>query len=169
MRDSFSLIRLSAAKSWGILLGVATACLFSTVAMAFDPDGEWWVVDRLARIRVMDCAGTMWGIVSWESQPGLDTKNPDPAKRKRPVLGMPVLLGMKEVGRNQWAGSIYNSADGKTYSGGFTLPAADALRVRGCILKVLCGSQIWTRAAPSAASGALGTSAAICSRLLETR
>ena len=152
-----------------ILLGLTAACLFPTGAMAFDPEGDWWVADRTARIRVVNCAGTMWGIVSWESQPGLDTKNPDPAKRSRTVLGMPVLLGMKEAGPNQWAGAIYNSADGKIYSGSFSVPAEELLRVRGCVLRILCGSQIWTRVPASAESGALGSDAAICSRMPETR
>jgi len=151
------------------LLGILTPCLIATAATALDPEGEWWVADRAARIRVVNCAGAMWGIVSWEANPGLDSNNPDPAKRRRPILGMPVLLGMKEAKPSRWAGPIYNSSDGKTYSGGFTVPSANSLRVTGCVLRVLCGSQTWSRAAAGARSETLGPSAAICSRLSETR
>jgi hypothetical protein len=38
------------------LLGMTAACLFSTGAMAVDPQGEWWVADKLARIRIVNCA-----------------------------------------------------------------------------------------------------------------
>ena len=52
---------------------------------------------RLANIRVADCNGNMWGVVSWEKTPGgRDTNNPDPAKQSRPTLGMPILLDMKK-------------------------------------------------------------------------
>src|SRR3954469_10501630 len=79
--------------------------------------GDWLVKDGYANIRIDNCGGKMWGIVVWEKAPGLDTENPDPAKRSRPTLGMPVLMGLaptKEPGK--WSGEIYNSNNGKMYS-----------------------------------------------------
>src|ERR1700704_4322635 len=121
-------------KKRAILLGVMAILAFRTTAFAADATGEWLVADRTARIRIADCGGTLWGVVSWEADPGgVDEKNPDPAKRSRPTLAMPILLGMKAIGPNQWAGQIYNSENGKTYSGGVRLISADVLHVRGCI------------------------------------
>ena len=131
-----------------ILLGVMISFVFIATASAAGPTGEWLVAERTARISIADCGGALWGVVSWEADPGgVDDKNPDTAKRGRPTLGMPILLGMKERGANQWAGQIYNSDNGKTYSGGLTLINPDLLRVRGCIFLILCGGENWTRAA----------------------
>lgn len=65
------------------------------------PTGEWLVVKKIARIKVVDCDGQMWGVVSWEMQPGVDSRNPDPTLRSRPTLGMPILLGMAQSNVNQ--------------------------------------------------------------------
>ena len=147
-----------------ILLGVVMASVFRTTAFA-DATGEWLVAERTARISIADCGGALWGVVSWEANPGgVDDKNPDPAKRSRPTLAMPVLLGMTASGPNQWAGQIYNSENGKTYSGGLTLINPDVLRVRGCIFFILCGGENWTRAVLTAEDKKLPDGAA-CSRL----
>jgi uncharacterized protein (DUF2147 family) len=148
-----------------LVLGVALASLFSGAAMAADPEGEWLVAERTAQIKIADCGGTLWGIVSWEANPGLDEKNPNPAERGRPTLRMPVLLGMTASGPNQWAGRIYNSDNGKTYSGGLTLVDADVLRVRGCIFGFLCGGENWTRVDSRIRSALSESGVAICSRL----
>jgi uncharacterized protein (DUF2147 family) len=113
--------------------------------MAAAPAGEWLVASKTAHIRIVDCAGSLWGVVSWQEHAGVDDKNPDPAKRGRPTLGMPVLLDMKASGANRWGGAFYNSQNGKTYTGGITLLAPDLVRVRGCVLAILCGGENWTR------------------------
>ena len=116
------------------------------LALAAEPTGEWLVASKKAHVRIVDCAGVLWGVISWQQNPGgLDDKNPDPSKRSRPTLGMPVLIALKASGPNQWAGALYNSNNGKTYSGGITLLAPNLVRVRGCVLGFLCGGEDWTR------------------------
>src|SRR3981081_2524354 len=103
-------------KKQSILLGVMASCAFMSAAFAADPIGEWLVAERTARVSIADCGGALWGVVSWEADPGgVDEKNPDSTKRTRPTLGMPILLGMTVSGTNQWAGQIYNSENGKSY------------------------------------------------------
>ena len=123
------------------------------------PTGEWLVAKKLARIKVVDCDRQMWGVVSWEMQPGVDSKNPDPALRSRPTLGMPILLGMAQSKVNQWDGQIYNSQDGHTYSANIKLETANVLRVQGCFLGFLCGGEDWTRVDPADAPVAAPTRA----------
>jgi uncharacterized protein (DUF2147 family) len=125
---------------------LATLALSTGFALAAEPVGEWLVTDGYAQIRVEKCGDQYWGVVSWEQQPGTDTNNPDPAKRNRPTLGMPVLLGMKATQANRWDGQIYNSENGKTYTGNISLSSPDVLRVEGCLL-IFCGGQDWTRVA----------------------
>jgi uncharacterized protein (DUF2147 family) len=136
------------------LLAAAFSCYFLPVSWAQqptppspnEPTGEWLVAKRIARIKVVDCSGRIWGVVSWEAQPGTDSKNPDPNLRTRPTLGMPILLGMTPSSRpNQWEGQIYNSEDGQTYSASITLSDPNTLRVQGCVLGFLCGGEDWSR------------------------
>ena len=115
-------------------------------SFAADVTGDWLVQDKVARIRVENCGGRMWGVVSWEKTPGTDKNNPDASLRSRPTLGMPIIMGMtpsKDPGK--WEGTIYNSEDGKTYSASISLASPDVLRVQGCVLGFLCGGENWTR------------------------
>jgi uncharacterized protein (DUF2147 family) len=123
--------------------------LFPHMAMAAAPVGEWLVASKAAHIRIVDCAGLLWGVVSWEARPGgIDDKNPDPAKRGQPTLGMAVLQSLKATEPNRWDGALYNSKNGKTYTGGIMLLTPDRVRVRGCVLGFLCGGEDWTRVDP---------------------
>jgi uncharacterized protein (DUF2147 family) len=121
-----------------------------TTAYAADPLGEWRDEDGRATIKIVDCNSRLWGVVASESIPGgVDSSNPDKAKRNRPTLGMPVLLNMKRSGeKEKWEGKVYNAENGKTYEATIKLKSANALRVEGCLVWPLCGGQTWTRVEP---------------------
>jgi uncharacterized protein (DUF2147 family) len=125
----------------------ALASIFLSTGIAIaDPTGEWLVEKGYAKVRIENCGNSLWGAVSWELTPGVDSKNPDPSKRVRPTLGMPVLLDMKPVDPNKWVGEIYNSENGQTYSSNISIGnSPDILLVRGCVLGILCGGEDWTR------------------------
>jgi uncharacterized protein (DUF2147 family) len=150
-----------------VLFGLVVACVFVEPAAAAEPWGEWLAADKTAEIRVAECGGALWGVVAWEADAGIDDKNPDPRKRSRPTFGMPVLLGMKASGPNRWDGALYNSENGKTYSGGVSMLSPDLLRVRGCILGILCGGETWTRVEPTRPGTLALSDAALCARLAE--
>ena len=121
----------------------------SLPAGAADPAGEWRVKDGGAVVRIAQCDGRLWGIVAWERNAGTDAKNPDPALRTQPTLGLPVVLGMTPVKPNRWEGSIYNAENGKSYRASVTLVAPDRLEVEGCVWGGwVCDSEIWTRVKP---------------------
>ena len=144
-----------------------------------DPTGEWRVADGKALIRVVDCGKALWGVVSWAARPGRDIHNPNAALRRRPTLGMPILLNMQPTDeRGHWEGQIYNADDGRTYDASIALSNAGTLHVEGCALGFLCGGEDWTRARRSAphiaghergttgeASPASAPAATICSRV----
>src|ERR1700747_2039977 len=137
--------KLRKITSVGIFLasGIASAC-------AADPTGDWRVADGVANIRIAECNGSMWGVVSWEKTPGgRDTNNPDVSKQSRPTLGMPILIDMKKkAGIDQWEGQVYNAKDGQSYSATITPVSNDELEIKGCVLGFLCGGETWTRVAP---------------------
>jgi uncharacterized protein (DUF2147 family) len=138
--------RRTGLRPWLALAGLCL-CAATAAAAATDPVGEWMVTKGYAKIRIENCGGSLWGAVAWEQIPGgVDSKNPDPNKRTRPTLGLPVLLDMKPAGPNKWVGQIYNSEDGKTYDSNISLGSSpDVLQVRGCVAFVLCGGEDWTR------------------------
>jgi uncharacterized protein (DUF2147 family) len=132
-----------------LLLPIGAAIAQQTAAApSADPTGEWLVEKQIARIRIVDCDGKLWGVVSWEARPGIDKNNQDRSMRSRPTLGMPILLGMSRVARDRWDGQIYNSEDGRTYDASVRLLDPDTLKVEGCVLGFLCGGENWTRVGP---------------------
>jgi uncharacterized protein (DUF2147 family) len=165
-----------------VLLGLSVAPV-----SAADPSGDWLVENGEARIRVAFCAGSLWGVISWEKAPGgKDSANPDPAKRSRDTLGLPILIDMKPAGADKWAGQIYNAKDGKMYQASVSMESDNALKVRGCVLGGLfCGGETWARSAEPesdaaaaktkpkskakakepAAAATSGLAASVCSRL----
>jgi uncharacterized protein (DUF2147 family) len=145
------------------LLGLLAVFTGSVQAIAAEPVGEWLVAEKTAHIRIVDCIDALWGVVAWEKDPGgLDEKNPNPARRTRPTLGIPILLGMKPIAPGKWDGAIYNSENGKTYSGGIRMNAGGSLRIFGCILGFLCGGETWTRANAPPSGGLQAPDSAIC-------
>ncbi len=127
------------------IVAIGSATAQPTEPSMSDPTGEWLTAKGYARIRIADCNGRLWGVVSWETYPSVDDKNPDPNKRNRPTLGMPILLGMTQSGPEKWSGEIYNSQDGHTYSASISLLNPDVLKVQGCVFGIFCGGENWTR------------------------
>ncbi len=140
-----------------IPLAAASIALLATSALAAEPTGEWLVADKTARIQIERCPTGLWGIISWLRQPAIDDKNPDSAKRGRPMIGVPILLGMKEAARpGLWEGEVYNPKNGKTYEARIALENPNTLRIEGCLIGgMFCGGETWTRvSAPPETTGA---------------
>jgi uncharacterized protein (DUF2147 family) len=74
-----------------------------------------------------------------------DDKNPDAAKRNRPIVGLVIMEGAKKTGSNSWSGTLYNRADGKSYSGTVTVKGKNALDLAGCVAVVLCKTTTFAR------------------------
>ena len=134
---------------------VALALVMVAPARAADPLGTWLTEDKDGKIRIVNCGGAICGNLVWlkvpndpkTHQPKLDENNKDVSKQTRPLLGIPIVLGMKPNGTpDQWEGKVYNSKDGNTYSGSFTMTGANSAVLKGCIMGgLLCKGQTWTR------------------------
>lgn len=76
-----------------------------------------------------------------------DVRNRDPALRTRPVKGLTVLRAASGGPRVWNAGPLYDPDSGQgAATGTLTLVEPDRLAVRGCIARMLCRTQTWTRA-----------------------
>ena len=128
---------------------------------ALDPAGTWLTEDGRAKIRLEHCGEgneKLCGFVAWmkdalndKGQPRTDLKNPDPAKRSRPSLGLQIMAGLKPEDPTHFAGEIYNADDGKMYAVTVAIEKPAEVEIRGCLLRFLCGSQTWARVADIAA------------------
>ena len=117
-------------------------------ATAAGPVGTWLVEEKTAEIRIIDCATTLWGVISWEKVSGRDEYNSDPALRNRPLLGSAILIGMKpDAARKEWSGKVYNAQDGKQYDAKIRVTPTDTLELTGCLMGFLCKTVPWTRVA----------------------
>lgn len=133
------------------------AALFGAAAAHAQAGGEatgvWQTQAGDARVRVSKCGGGICGVVVGlrepinpaTGKPQVDDKNPNPAMRSRPVIGLPLFSGMQPTGPNRWSGQIYNADDGSTYVSHVSLTGPDTLKVEGC-MGALCGGENWTRA-----------------------
>ena len=80
----------------GLCIIAAIAVLPVAPAAAAEPIGDWMVGNGAAVVRIEPCGEALCGSIAWtKRQSGVDVKNPDPAKRNRPLLGMPILIDMK--------------------------------------------------------------------------
>jgi len=156
-RDRMSL------RAFALYLTATAAALGAAVAtaQAADPTGLWLTADQSARIRVEKCPDGYWGSIDWEKVPGTDSKNPDPAKRGRPLLGTPILMSMKPSEPNKWDGKVYNPKEGSYYNVSIILEDQGHLKLQGCML-IFCGGETWTRVADQQRStmGAAGATQA---------
>ena len=74
-------------------MAAGSICVISASAALAEaplPTGQWRVQDGTAAIRVVNCAGALWGVIAGAiggaSNTDTDKNNPDPALRNRPVL-----------------------------------------------------------------------------------
>jgi uncharacterized protein (DUF2147 family) len=121
-------------------------------AQAIEPTGVWLTEKGDARIKATKCGSGICGVVVGlkdpidraTGQPQVDDKNPNPALRDRPMVGVSLFIGMRPSAPGKWSGQIYNADDGGTYVSHVTFAGGDALRVEGCV-GMICGGETWTR------------------------
>jgi uncharacterized protein (DUF2147 family) len=142
----------------------ARACLIalivsSTLAAAITPTLSentpaviWLTQAGDAKVQVSRCGTGICGKVVWlkdpidkaTGRPQIDDKNPNPALKNRPMIGLQLFSNMQPSGPNAWSGVIYNADDGQSYASTVAQLDTNRLEVRGCV-GALCGSEIWTR------------------------
>lgn len=131
---------------------ILAALIGAPPAYAQSAEGTWLTQAGDARVKISKCGGGICGHIVWlrepmdtaTGQPATDSKNPNPALARRPMIGLPLFSAMGPAGPNKWSGQIYNADDGSTYASNISLTGADALRVEGCV-GALCGGETWTR------------------------
>jgi len=128
------------------LLALSLASASASAQKAEDALGVWLHPDNGSNVEFYKCGEGVCGkIVKVTDGQKTDDKNPDPAKKNRPIVGLVIMQGAKKTGDNKWAGTLYNRENGKSYAGTVTVKSKNALDLSGCVAAVLCKTVTWTR------------------------
>lgn len=93
-------------------------------AQADNVVGFWLTEKGTSQVEIYKGSdGKYYGKISWLEEPNengkpkVDSENPDPALKNRPILGLPLLQGFEFDRKDlEWQnGSIYDPDNGKTY------------------------------------------------------
>ena len=108
-------------------------------ASAQDVIGKWKLEDGSAIVEVYQEGNVYNGKIVWlknptesDGTPAVDSNNPDMSLRKRQILGLNMLHGLKKDGEKYAGGKIYDPGNGKTYNCSMKVEG-DVLRVRGSL------------------------------------
>jgi uncharacterized protein (DUF2147 family) len=145
-------------KGWFILAAVLVMVFgMGLSAWAQDGDailGKWITAEGKATVEIYKSGNTYSGKMIALKEPKnpdgtdkLDVKNPDEAKRTRPLIGLNIMSGLTFKGDNSYEdGAIYAPDSGKTYKLKATFKG-QTLDLRGFVGISLIGrTQVWTRA-----------------------
>jgi len=141
------------------------ALFLLTASTAFSADlngilGIWKTEMDESKVEIFRCEEKICGKIIWLKNPSytdsrdgeagtpvIDRKNPDPALKNRPVLGLRILEGFTAEGNNTWGnGTCYDPKSGNIYRGKIHLTSPNRLELRGYIGIPLFGrTSVWTR------------------------
>lgn len=129
-----------------LLILAALAAIAAPAHAATPIAGRYLTQDGAALVEVGACGNSVCGRIArvLKASPGApatDVNNRDAALRTRPIVGMPVLSGFADAGRD-WRGHIYDPRNGKTYKSIVSRNPDGSLKVQGCIA-FLCQTQVW--------------------------
>ncbi|MEM6856920.1 MAG: DUF2147 domain-containing protein [Pseudomonadota bacterium] len=143
-------LTLSYAAKRAALPGAAFLGIASAATAAEPIAGRWITAEGDAIITIAKCGSSTCGRISKFIVPppdGPDQRdiyNPDPAKKKRRLQGLPILTGFAEDD-DLWRGRIYDPKSGKSYRSVVRRTGANTLEVKGCI-SIFCQTQVWKKA-----------------------
>jgi uncharacterized protein (DUF2147 family) len=158
IQDLGLLVRPEATKIGGMKLpmlcvvaAVTIFALFCSGSASADPKGLWLAQDG-AHVKVGPCGAALCATIAAPKsahdpetgRPWTDKNNPDPARRGRPLVGVPVLYGLVPDGPGRWSGRLYNVDNGNSYAGRLLELGPTTIRVEGCAIGI-CGGQNMTR------------------------
>ena len=133
----------------------AALLCFLAVSRAADApavEGTWLSGDGDGWIEITQTGPGLSGVIrgspnSDDERPDTDAKNPDPALRSRPLIGLELFEGFSWDGDGRWTGgTIYDPNSGKTYRCIITWVDENTLKVRGYVgLPMLGRTETWTR------------------------
>ncbi|EJN06248.1 DUF2147 domain-containing protein [Phyllobacterium sp. YR531] len=128
----------------GVPLFLAATLSTAAIAQVQEVVGTYINKSGGTKVELAHCGAGLCGTVIWMKTPVNDVNNPDASKRDRPVVGIQA-VSLKSTGESTYAGSLYDTESGKTYSGKAKFSDKD-VELSGCILGgLLCKTSVWQR------------------------
>jgi uncharacterized protein (DUF2147 family) len=125
---------------------MGAAATMATAQSADDAFGTWRHPENGSHVDVYKCGDGLCAKISKVTDgQKTDDKNPDAAKKSRPIIGLNIMSGAKKSGDNEWKGSLYNRADGGSYSGTLKVTSKKTMDLSGCTAAIFCKTTTWTR------------------------
>lgn len=132
------------------LLTLAAGLAVTVPLHAAEPvTGRWVTAEKDGVVLIAPCGKALCGTLDkfLVPPPGgadqRDINNPDPAQRKRRLLGLPILSGFTAED-DAWRGKIYDPKSGKTYRSIIRRKGPNVLEVKGCV-GPFCQTQVWRK------------------------
>jgi len=133
-----------------LIVTIATILLAATASYALDSSdviGCWDTAGNSSKLEIYPCGEKLCGKVAWLKHPNfmdakdgplgtmkIDLKNPDPALRNRPILGLQVMEGLTPSVNYSWEqGRCYDPESGNKYKCRMHLASPEKLEMRGFI------------------------------------
>ncbi|MFO1115834.1 MAG: DUF2147 domain-containing protein [Beijerinckiaceae bacterium] len=130
----------------GVSFAVAMSCCAApAVAEVGAPWGVWYREESGTAFDFYNCADKLCAKVVAVAKPQ-DSKS----------IGTVILRNAVRLDTGEWAGDLFNTEDGKIYSGTITIKKPDELTLTGCLISFLCKSETWKRAQNQAAASTPG-------------
>jgi uncharacterized protein (DUF2147 family) len=136
-----------------VATAIALVLTLANTAWAADPlaGTKWKTEDGTAIIAFGPCKSGVCGIIESSTeaqdakgQPYTDVNNPNPAKRKKPIIGLATIYDVKPTADNVYAANSYDPRNGQEHEITLTR-SANALILKGCGLGgLICQSFTWT-------------------------
>jgi uncharacterized protein (DUF2147 family) len=115
--------------------------------------GTWLTADGSTKVRFEPCEGKICGRIVWLREPidpstgraWRDDKNDSRELQQRLLIGVSIISNLNASGEGRWSGALYNPLDGRTYDGTLRQLDDSKIELSGCVFKVLCKHEVWTR------------------------
>lgn len=141
----------------GLLLGLSSGAVGAAPPLE---SGIWINHTGKGAVEIRPCAASgaaanrLCGFIVWLKEPNnqkgeplTDGYNPDPAKRRRPICGLPVLGSLQRVDGGWDNGWVYDPEQGSQFDAAITIAARDRLTLTGYKgIKFFSKSFTWRRA-----------------------
>lgn len=114
--------------------------------------GVWYNTEKTAQVEILKKGSEFVGKIVWlkdantNGKPTTDKENSDPKLKSRPLLGLPLLTGLRYSSGIWKGGEIYDPQSGKTYSCELKLKSPEVLEVKGYLGFSFVGRTVeWTK------------------------
>ncbi len=129
-------LKLGLSALLGLLLTGLLAPAFAG-DMADKAVGVWLRPNMGWHVEFSMCGDKLCGeVISGE---GVDKKSGES------VVGIKMLYDLEKIDDDKWKGKMYNPGDGGTYKGIVRVMDDNRIKMSGCMMGIMCRSEVWTR------------------------